>query len=130
MPYVMVFTRDFAPGEHWNDKARADDPDRKQHWRAGDVYSTTPSETFDPSTLPAHLEAVQVPRLAHPGETWDPAQRVFRDPSPAETEDRMLEAMVQAARQFAPQLSEAEAAALKSSLRTTTLGPIRMARSR
>jgi hypothetical protein len=129
MPYVIVFTRDFAPGEHWNDKARADDPDRKQRWRAGDVYSTTPSETFDPSTLPAHLEAVQVPRLAHPGETWDPAQRVFRDPSPAETEDRMLEAMVQAAKGFAPQMSDTEAALLKASLRTHTIGSLRRMRS-
>ena len=90
MPFfAVVFKRDFQPGEHWYDhrrdpkpgqkhdprrhRARPDDPDRTQHWKAGDLYST--GTVID--KLPDHLEAIEFAEAPAPGSVWDAVSRTF-----------------------------------------------------
>ena len=88
--YAIVFTRDFAPGEHWTDhlpknkagekhvhgkhRAADDDSDRKQHWKAGDLYSV--GTVIDRSKLPAHLEVIEIDGPQN-GRQWNAEQRRF-----------------------------------------------------
>lgn len=92
MFYAIVFKKDFHPGEHWSDhlpepkpgqrrqpgkhRTGDDDADRKQHWRAGQLYST--GTVLGP--LPDHLEAIEFPEPPPDGSTWDIQKRVFVAP--------------------------------------------------
>ncbi len=87
--YAIVFRRDFAKGEHWNDRAPADDPDRLQDWKAGDLYSTG---TVLPDTLPAHLEAIPIDP-PEPGARWDRDSKAFV-PFTVEEKEAQLQAAI------------------------------------
>src|SRR5262245_33905989 len=92
MFYAIVFQRSFQPGEHWSDhlpeskpgqkfvhgkhRAPDDDPDRRQTWRAGDLYSTGTVV----GALPDHLEAIEFASAPIPGSTWDRETRQFLAP--------------------------------------------------
>lgn len=92
MFYAVVFKRGFQPGEHWSDdlpkpapgqkhipgkhRAKDDDPDRKQTWSAGDLYSTGTVI----GTLPDHLEAIEFPEAPPAGWVWDRETRTFVAP--------------------------------------------------
>jgi hypothetical protein len=92
MFYAIVFTQDFKPGEHWTDhlpepakdqrrlsgkhRAASDDADRKQHWRAGDLYSTG---TVIAVPMPKYLEAITCDPPAD-GQVWDRERRMFVTP--------------------------------------------------
>jgi hypothetical protein len=76
MFYAIVFTKEFKPGEHWNAKIAKDDPDRKQHWRVGDLYSTGTVL----SALPTHLEAIAFESTPPEGHVWDRDSRNFIAP--------------------------------------------------
>lgn len=74
--YAIYFVKEFQPGEHWRQDAKADDSDRRQHWRVGDLWSVGTSVA---NPLPAHFAAKEIPP-PQPGDVWDPATRVFVSP--------------------------------------------------
>jgi hypothetical protein len=71
--YAVVFTKDFAPGEHWDENAREDDSDRKQHWKKGQLYSVGSSV----GSLPSHLEVIELDGPPEAGDTWDVERKCF-----------------------------------------------------
>lgn len=73
--FAIVFKKDFEPGDHWDVKAPEDDADRKQHWRAGDLYSIG---TVVAAKLPFHLEAIPLEAPPESGDTWDREARCYR----------------------------------------------------
>ena len=74
MHYAIVFKKAFETGDHWNHLAPMDDPDRKQHWKVGDLYSVG---TVLPDILPYHFEAIELSAPPMPGDTWDVDHRCF-----------------------------------------------------
>lgn len=72
--YAIVFKKAFEPGDHWRHDAPEDDSDRKQHWKVGDLYSST---AVKPDKLPFHLEYVECDAPPVPGEVWDREQRRY-----------------------------------------------------
>lgn len=92
MFYAIVFKRAFAAGEHWSDRLpepgkgekhrpgkhrpKADDPDRKQAWNVGDLYSTGTVI----GTLPDHLEAIAFDEAPPAEWIWDRVTRTFVAP--------------------------------------------------
>lgn len=96
----IVFTRDFEPGEHWRDhlpaakageqydprkhRAPDDDPDRKQRWHKGDLYSVG---TVVGDDLPDHLKKVAIPPPEErTSKTWDRDTETFIDKPQIEPE--------------------------------------------
>lgn len=79
--YAIVFNRDYLEGDHWDQDAHEENPDRLQAWRTGDLYSTG-TVVADP--LPAHFDklAIDPPPVGH---VWDRDKRAFVEPpaSPA-----------------------------------------------
>lgn len=116
--YALVFTRDFAPGEHWLDhrpdpasherfdprvhRPRDTNDDRRQHWKAGEVYSYT---SVLPEAIPPGFELIAVdhwPPLE--GEEWLPAERRLGIPDSAVHADRLIDALVNRLMEYVPQL--------------------------
>lgn len=73
--YAIVFTQDFEPGRHWDERVSLDDSDRKQHWHTGDLWSVG---SVVSSSLPSHLEAIELDHKPDFGvERWDVTSRSF-----------------------------------------------------
>lgn len=72
--YAVYFKYDVPPGQHWNVNAKADDPDRRQHWRKGDLWSTG-TVVADP--LPMHLEKIELSERPVDGQVWDRDKLAF-----------------------------------------------------
>lgn len=78
MPYyAVVFKRQFKSGEHWNPAAPVDDPDRRQDWPAGALYS----HGSVLGQLPEHLEAIQLEGPPPDGAVWNVKRRTFEKAS-------------------------------------------------
>ncbi len=88
--YAVYFAKDSKPGHHWRDdlpepeagerrqggrhKPPADDSDRKQHWKKGELYSesSTPVTDLHPQFATVAVEKAD-------GQVWNPKTHTFED---------------------------------------------------
>lgn len=68
--YVIVFNEDRAIGL---------DPDPRQHWFKGQVYSQGSSIDRDDLARKSYLSIIELPSRPHPDEVWDPVKQQFVD---------------------------------------------------
>jgi hypothetical protein len=78
--YAIYFIREFEPGQHWDLRAPDDDPDRKQHWKTGDLWAVgdTPPDKKPNGDwkLHAHLACKEV-SAPEEGDIWDREQLAY-----------------------------------------------------
>lgn len=86
--HAVYFARECQPGEHWNERATADDPDRTQHWKTGDLYSES---STPPVGLPSQFASVLVDKM--PGGVWNIETLRYDAPAPVALGDPDAQAL-------------------------------------